>query len=367
MLGLLRRQGLKLQVSTSRGLATASYSTKAPKQENKPDVSLEASSPFLNDILAKIARIDKTIAAKKAELQQTSVKGKQQNRRKPTNGDSNQQTKAPHNRKQDGLKPKHQETSKPKSKQEPSKIPSKPANIKVADHPLFANKFRARDQSERAAKGDEGFKPRGQRRTRGQQSYQRSNQTQQQSGESRGPRQQRSRRQRDRAPNSNNTSSSFEKKVATKQLKASTYVPTIDGSTFFYGKVPSVNISTLSRVASVNKLALLKLNYPYLLPRSIINNLPKRAPRFIASQSSFTTNIDPEFIADKVRSVVKGEAQLLPNTMQGKVWDESSAKSTIVELNKNVTLSYADKRRMYEITTGIKNTKELFPTAIWNK
>lgn len=360
MLGLIRRQGSRAHVSACRSLAQASYST---KPSSGADESKQANAPFLNDILAKIARIDKSIAAKKAELQQSPAKGQNNKKRSGnTNPGSKQQSKAPQNRQQEASKPKHQQT--PNAKQPTTSTTPKPANIKVADHPLFTNKFRARDQSEKASQGEEGYKARGPRRPRGQQASQRSNQSQP-SGDSRGPRQQRPRRQRDNAKASKNASS--ETRVATKQLKSSAFIPGINGATFFYGKVPSVNINALTRIASVNKLALVKLNYPYLLPRSVINSLPKRAPRFIASQSSFTTDVDGAFVAEKVRSVVKGEAELLPKNIGGKVWDKASAETSVLELNKNASLSYDDKVRMYEITAGIQNTKDLFPTAIWNK
>lgn len=149
--------------------------------------------------------------------------------------------------------------------------------------------------------------------------------------------------------------------VQLKQVVATNLKPEIRGDDFFYGKVATFNATPSLRVASVAKDCLLESRYPYLLPKAVIATAQADAPqnRFIL-QKTWSETVEPEFLADRVRKVVKGQPDIIK---LGKKADQFSAGL----LQRNGDLSLLQKQTIYDVVSGVKSLQSLTETAAWKQ
>lgn len=149
--------------------------------------------------------------------------------------------------------------------------------------------------------------------------------------------------------------------VQLKQVVVTSLKPELRGDDFFYGKVATFNATYTLRVASVAKECLLESRYPYLLPKAVIASAPADAPqnRFIL-QKTWTETVEPDFLADRVRKVVKGQPD---NIELGKKPDQFSAGL----LQRNGDLSLLQKQTIYDVVAGVKSLQSLTETAAWKQ
>ena len=266
------------------------------------------------------------------------------------------------------LKPVKKQQSKsfvPKTTRAPAR-----AKIAVKDHPLSSNMFKLMDEKnflrsnkQPVKRGDTAqTQPRGPPR-----------------GPPRGDRPQgrfagrpgRPEQAGDRRPRRNDRKPAFNQKfkaqpasIVPKKLQSAALKPTLGGDVFLHGKPAKLGVSASTRVAAVAKECLLKSNYPYKLPKSIIDGLDERysGNKFIL-QKDFTTDVDAEFFQDRIRRVVRGEADDLRIAQSATPAEQATRQG----LMANGSLSMEHKQTIYDVVAGVKSAQDLLKDAAWNK
>lgn len=153
--------------------------------------------------------------------------------------------------------------------------------------------------------------------------------------------------------------------VESKELTPSAYSPQINGDTFFHGKVASVVHSLTARVAAVAKETLLKSNYPYKLPKLIIDqvNPTITANRFIL-QKDWSLDVDAAQLALRMKEVVRGDRSGAELKVEG-VDQHSALVAQLV--NQNGSLGLAQKKTLFDAVTGQTPISQLTEGAPWRK
>ncbi|RCK56714.1 hypothetical protein Cantr_05401 [Candida viswanathii] len=146
-------------------------------------------------------------------------------------------------------------------------------------------------------------------------------------------------------------------------LVATELKPKIKPEHFFYGKVPSVTSTVTARLASVAKMTLTDSQYPYKLPKDIINMAPLKSGNPFLLQKSWRLDVDQEVMKQRVKTVVLGQVDDL------KIEGEKTklATETLHDININPNLSKEQKQEMFDIVNGVKGLKTLFNDAHWRK
>ncbi|RCK60486.1 hypothetical protein Cantr_08245 [Candida viswanathii] len=146
-------------------------------------------------------------------------------------------------------------------------------------------------------------------------------------------------------------------------LVATELKPKIKPEHFFYGKVPSVTSTVTARLASVAKMTLTDSQYPYKLPKDIINMAPLKSGNPFLLQKSWRLDVDQEVMKQRVKTVVLGQVDDL------KIEGEKTklATETLHDININPNLSKEQKQEMFDIVNGVKGLKTLFNNAHWRK
>lgn len=153
----------------------------------------------------------------------------------------------------------------------------------------------------------------------------------------------------------------FVSEIKTKQLKATSLKPEINGDTFLYGKPTSVLPCTTSRVASITKTALLDSKYPYKLPKAIIDQAPTQENNEFVLTKNWSFDLNLPKIVKQVNQLILGKSENI-NVKEGQ---DSAALNT--ELMKNASIGITDKQLMYDIINGDKSPKTLFNDSHWVK
>lgn len=147
--------------------------------------------------------------------------------------------------------------------------------------------------------------------------------------------------------------------ITTKKLSDAPLSPIIEGNVFLYGKPASIVTSTTSRIASITKTALIDSKYPYKLPKSVIDEAPRRAKKFLLQRNwSFDLNLPK--IAKQVNSLVFGKSENIVLNNGDHVSQLSSHT-----LMRNASLNMENKQYIHDIVSGKLPAKSLFDNAAW--
>lgn len=234
-------------------------------------------------------------------------------------------------------------TDAPTEKKEPEKI-------QVADHPLFRSRLTKRISLERKPRTSLERKPRtGSVRAT---SDARRTDASKTSGSARPRPSGLPKQMQGRSAQSSNTIP-----LISKQVVAKDYQPSLTNH-FLYGKSTNFQINLTSRVTSLIKSQLIKSNYPYKVPKSIINSTPPNpeedANKFLLS-NNYSLDINHEELKKDIDTIVLGKPQNLPGEGSSPVVDN---------LNKNPTLNLATKTSMFNIINS-KDLGSVFNNAHW--
>lgn len=310
-------------------------------------------SMFLSDLLKRIDRINSTT---KRLAQDRSTK-------RPAGGSQEGSGQAK-SREAGGAR---------KQSSEGAKEPVKRESVKVADHPLFGGRLAARG----LRSGAEG---QGQQRARGarrapraprddvQRELGKKDQSRRDgvnTGAKRGRAGQTGKGAGFSAPRTA-PGGVLEQKVATKQLTYGPFLPQLSASSLFYGKVSGVNTSTSVRLASVAKEVLLESNYPYKLPRDVINTIrPGVVRNKFVLQSNYSLDVDANKLQTRINEVVRGRIPSVPES-------DAAEKLPGVEraqklIHENNTMSIADKAKVFGAAAGLLSPSQLVEGAHWIK
>ncbi|CAX44695.1 conserved hypothetical protein [Candida dubliniensis CD36] len=153
------------------------------------------------------------------------------------------------------------------------------------------------------------------------------------------------------------------KPIKSKELTAVPLQPKVIAEDFFYGKVPSINATVASRLASIAKLSLNDSKYPYMLPKDVIAQaFPGSKNRFILQR---TWKIDPkeDVLKERVQTIVLGQTKDLE--YKGKKTELASR--TLHDININPNLDLEQKDTMFNIVNGLTDIKTIFKDAHWKK
>lgn len=292
---------------------------------------------FLSNLLNRIERANLEVAKTKAKT-------------------PNVNQKKTHNASAGPTTPKASKTTKnPATENFPRKVLGQKANpvatarVNVKDHPLSANTFKLMDESnfQRKRTGSRPYKDASRRPAIN----------------NRGP------RASLRGPPRGKLLRSVPE-IKTKELKVSAYVPQLSESTFLYGHATSAVSSLQGRLTSVVKEAVLKLKYPYKLPKSIIEQLlPSELASPFVAHKNYTLEVNQEEIAARLKQVVKGEVQLLEVDETKFSTPESLRLAQFArnQLMKNGGLSMSAKETIFGVASGLQLPKSLLANAHWNK
>lgn len=152
--------------------------------------------------------------------------------------------------------------------------------------------------------------------------------------------------------------------IVPKKLVESPYKPTLGGDVFFHGKIALVGLNTSSRVAAVAKQTLVLSEYPYKLPKAIIESIDENfAGNDFLLQKDYSLDVDPQTLGQQIRCVVKGEPEVLAEAQKG----PGLLPLTHGQLIRCGGLPISQKQSIYNIVAGITDPKDLFKDAAWNK
>ncbi|CUM67620.1 uncharacterized protein PRCAT00005321001 [Priceomyces carsonii] len=287
-------------------------------------------TPFLSDLLNRIDRI----SAKSKTLKETKSAG---------NIGQKQELKRNQNK---------------QPRDAASRKVSSGEKIKVSDHPLFTNSFKQEKDVRR---------PRRQRNADGKGPRKDGAPSKAPNKNNRKP----FPRRDTRASRNDNQGSGIARtqQFTNKTIRAEPLKPVLNASTFTYGKITTLNSCLSSRVASVTKETLISSNYPYQVPRTLIDRLDDVPKNRFLLQKNFTLDIDPETLSKRINEVVRGKWEDLkfdPADFK----DASSLKRANFikdELMRNGDLSLSDKTIMFNAASGLKTPKQLVQGASWNQ
>lgn len=312
---------------------------------------------FLADIMVRIDRINsQTAALKKAALARP---------RAGTQAAAKQTPAAPRKTHQKTARPQKTGQARPAQgstvtgQQAPAfaaktsqiRLPPKTqTRIRIKDHPMSDNIFKLMDEKNfQANRGKRNFAPRsGQPQSR-----------QQGSRDGKKPVPQKARK----------AGSAFNKRPAVAVVPAAAPVvatpeplrPALLGESFFYGKPASLGVSALSRVAAVAKHTLLASRYPYKLPLLIVAQLdPSYTGNRFVLQQDFSLDVDQAAFEAKIKTVVKGEADVLETG--GAV---SQSNRPVHDGVLCSAMPLAAKQSVFDLVTGRTTVGEVLKTAAW--
>lgn len=137
----------------------------------------------------------------------------------------------------------------------------------------------------------------------------------------------------------------------------------VNGDTFLYGKVTSINPCVSLRVASITKEALVLSKYPYMLPKHIIDQAPDTADNQFLLQKNYSLDVDADQIQTRFSEVVQGK-------MEDIQFDKklgTHAETTKAEINKNGSLNVADRQLLFDAVNGVRPFKDILANACWVK
>lgn len=147
--------------------------------------------------------------------------------------------------------------------------------------------------------------------------------------------------------------------------------PNFESNLFFQGKITSINTCLKSRVVSLAKDVLEKSNYPYLMKPSIIKSIKndsKPRNRFLL-QNNFSTSVDRDELYSKFKEIVQGKFEELH--LDKKAFDNSRKLDFFTDVKNNLMgngyLSIEDKKKIFDIVSGVIKFKDLFQDAYWTK
>lgn len=234
--------------------------------------------------------------------------------------------------------------------------------IKVKDHPLSSNTFKLMDDSnfrtQRTGNNRTSFQPRDGSKSR-EGAFRPRDGGSKPKSRSTGPKK-----------FSRTVKKSFGKaqEIVSKDLVPVSYQPSVSGDTFFYGKPASVVNCVTSRVAAVAKETLLKSNFPYKLPRSVVSNLDSQCKNPYILQKNFNLGVDAKVFTERLNEVVKGQRKELE-------FDESTVEKSMVAplrvtrdiLTRNGSYGLADKKTVLGVASGSITVRSLLANAHWNK
>lgn len=156
-------------------------------------------------------------------------------------------------------------------------------------------------------------------------------------------------------------------RVEAKFIEAKPLQVKIDGDTFLYGKATTTQLNTSSRVAAVTKEALIKSNYPYKLPKSIIQRAPTYAVNRFLLQKNFDLHVDESWLKMRLGEVVKGDVEKLAVDKATPKELKNFAASAAAALQGNASFSFPQKRVMLSAASGLTSPKSLLANAHWVK
>lgn len=306
---------------------------------------------LLSDLLSKIDRITAT---------NTRIKEK---------------TAKPVKQAKPGKKQANKGTKQSKSFEPPAASNSQ--RIRVKNHPLAQNSFQLMDSSNfgnRQGQPRNGQVRDGQRRDGQRRDGQpRSNDGQRRGNDNRGQ-QTKGPNDRPRRPlNTRKPPASIPTKdqvIVSKKLVTTSLQPQISAETFFYGKPASVITGNPSTgLSSVTKQFLIESNYPYKLPKHIINSVDpsKRGNQFLLQKDWTFKKIDAQSLSSRINEMVKGKA--VTNLVDAKAFknkeDLSRAVAINAELMRNADYSIEQKTVVFNAASGITSPKALVANAHW--
>jgi hypothetical protein len=158
----------------------------------------------------------------------------------------------------------------------------------------------------------------------------------------------------------------FVSEIKTKQLTSKPLTPNVNGDLFLYGKPTTVVACTTSRVAALAKEALIDSNYPYKMPKSIIDTIkPSPSKNQYLLQKNWSTTLNEDKLASRFDKVVLGKTDQL--TVPKELASDGQAMSSNHLLMKNASISLQDKQTMFDVINGIKSVDAITKNAPWNQ
>ncbi|KAJ9112971.1 hypothetical protein QFC19_000528 [Naganishia cerealis] len=308
-------------------------------------------SMFLSDLLT---RIDKITANTKKIVEPRKDANKMQSKSNRLNKTGDKQKNTGSNMKPKGQKAASGAQGAPQSVVRRQKV-------QVADHPMAYQAFNALKESGPKHSGPRQNRSSAPRGT--SQHNSRSPRTSRTSGsENSGQRRPQRVTSRQRSP-------VVAKPLKSKTVSSGPLVPQLSGETFLYGKVTSVSANLSSRVAAVTKEALIKSQYPYKLPKSIIQNLDDAPKNKYLAQANYNTDVDAEKLATRINEVVRGQVTELNGSLDHLKSPEEirMAEFAKAQLMKNGDLDLPSKTLIYNIASGLQSPKSLMEGKHWVK
>ncbi|CAI5757741.1 unnamed protein product [Candida verbasci] len=153
--------------------------------------------------------------------------------------------------------------------------------------------------------------------------------------------------------------------IESKSLSSAPFTPKIIPEDFFHNKIPTVQSTISQRFSSISKLALLESNFPFRLPKEVIEKAPKSTrSKFILSKSSWNLTPNATKLSDRLKTMYYGQIPQL-NTDGVSTGELSTVTSSY--LNNNGNLQLQQKQSMFDIINGKVNLKTIFKDAHWKK
>ncbi|KAK7684046.1 hypothetical protein QCA50_012688 [Cerrena zonata] len=144
--------------------------------------------------------------------------------------------------------------------------------------------------------------------------------------------------------------------IGSKQLISKPLEPKITSAHFIQGHPASLITNKPSTgLVSVIKETLIKSNYPYKLPKSIIDGINPnfQGNKYILQKNWQTKFINPDTLSERLNEVVKEGLK--------------TAHSIQHELMKNGSMSLSSKQLILNVSSGIISPRELLADAHWNR
>lgn len=159
------------------------------------------------------------------------------------------------------------------------------------------------------------------------------------------------------------------KPVVSKSLTTGPLKPDVDADVFLYGKISSVSPCLTSRVASVTKELLIKSQYPYKLPRSVVDSLEDTPTNRFLALNTYSTEVDGQALAARISEVVRGKAPELATEQPQKSSPEAAKMAAFArsQLMKNGDLDLVSKELIYKVASGLHTPKSLLEGKHWAK
>ncbi|ODV67569.1 hypothetical protein HYPBUDRAFT_152460, partial [Hyphopichia burtonii NRRL Y-1933] len=155
--------------------------------------------------------------------------------------------------------------------------------------------------------------------------------------------------------------------IGSKQLISKPLEPKITSAHFIQGHPASLITNKPSTgLVSVIKETLIKSNYPYKLPKSIIDGINPnfQGNKYILQKNWQTKFINPDTLSERLNEVVKGKFQQLKiDSLKYDKEGLKTAHSIQHELMKNGSMSLSSKQLILNVSSGIISPRELLADA----